>query len=96
MSNNPRASKGRIISMRVELVYSPGCGTFRKAQDALETVIAEERLPLPIHLTESDISVPPLMILDGQPVNHCFKQNCLEELREHINRHWSALTTTAV
>lgn len=84
--------------MRVELLYSPGCGTYRKAQGALETVIAEERLPLPIHLTESSISVPPLVILDGEPLaaRHCFDDHCLDELRDEISKRWTALTSTAV
>ncbi len=84
--------------MRVELLYTPGCDTYRKAQGALETVIAEERLPLPVHLTESSISVLPMIILDGEPLttHHCFDDHCLDDLREQINRRWSALTTTAV
>lgn len=83
--------------MRVELLYTPGCGKYRKAQGALETVIAEERLPLPVHLTESSQDVPPLVILDGEPLatHHCFDDHCLDDLRDQINRRWNALTNTA-
>jgi hypothetical protein len=39
--------------MRVELIYTPGCNTYKSALSTLETVIAEERLPIPVELVES-------------------------------------------
>lgn len=46
--------------MRVELVYAPGCNSYRKALAVLETVIAEERLPISIEMSEN--------LSDGEPV----------------------------
>ncbi len=40
--------------MRIELLYTPGCSSYKKALDVLETVIAEERLPIPVELVDSD------------------------------------------
>jgi len=51
--------------MRVELIYSPGCNTYKKALDVLETVIAEERLPIAIEITESDQKVKPIIRING-------------------------------
>ena len=39
--------------MRVELLYTPGCSSYKKALSTLETVIAEERLPLHIETIET-------------------------------------------
>ena len=38
--------------MRIELIYSPGCASYKQALHALESVIAEERLPLHVELVE--------------------------------------------
>lgn len=38
--------------MRVELIYTPGCQFSKGTLDALETVIAEERLPIPVEIIE--------------------------------------------
>ncbi len=52
--------------MRVELIYAPGCNTYKKALDVLETVIAEERLPIPVELSEQSChSLAPLIKIDG-------------------------------
>ncbi len=79
--------------MRVELVYTPGCTSFRKALDHLETVIAEERLPLPIELTESSEKQVPRIKLDGETLAES-AHNCVEELRQQISTKWQDLTTT--
>lgn len=50
--------------MRVELIYSPGCNTYKKALDVLETVIAEERLPIAIEMTEIS-GVKPTIKING-------------------------------
>ena len=38
--------------MRVELIYKPGCSFYRKTLENLETVIAEERLPIPVEIVQ--------------------------------------------
>jgi hypothetical protein len=51
--------------MRVELIYSPGCNTYKKALDVLESVIAEERLPIAIEITETSEKAKPLIRVNG-------------------------------
>jgi hypothetical protein len=51
--------------MRVELVYAPGCNTYKKALHVLETVIAEERLPLAIEMTEDEAQDEPTIRING-------------------------------
>ena len=51
--------------MRIELVYAPGCNTYRKALHVLETVIAEERLPIAIEMIEDDESASPVVRING-------------------------------
>jgi hypothetical protein len=51
--------------MRIELVYAPGCNTHRKALDLLETVIAEERLPIAIEQVEDGQSKTPVIRISG-------------------------------
>lgn len=51
--------------MRIELVYAPGCNTHRKALDLLETVIAEERLPIAIEKIEDRLTTKPVIRING-------------------------------
>lgn len=51
--------------MRVELIYSPGCNSYKKALDILETVIAEERLPIAIEMQEVDEGLAPVIRING-------------------------------
>jgi hypothetical protein len=51
--------------MRVELVYAPGCNTYKKALHVLETVIAEERLPIAIEMIEDNGSTGPSVRING-------------------------------
>lgn len=51
--------------MRVELIYSPGCTSYKKTLDVLETVIAEERLPIAIELTQTDKKGKPIIRING-------------------------------
>lgn len=57
--------------MRVELIYTPGCNSYKKLLDKLETVIAEERLPIPVHIVEAAsasvaaYSATPTVRIDG-------------------------------
>ena len=81
--------------MRVELVYTPGCTTYKKALHLLETVIAEERLPIPVELTahpaESDKQAPSIR-LDGVALSDA-AHGCGEELRLLLCRRWNELTS---
>ena len=51
--------------MRIELVYAPNCSSYRKALNVLETVIAEERLPLAIEMIEDNDSTKPVVRING-------------------------------
>jgi len=51
--------------MRVELVYAPGCTTYKKALHVLETVIAEEGLPIAIEMTEDHMRREPAIRING-------------------------------
>jgi hypothetical protein len=51
--------------MRVELVYAPGCSTYKKALHVLETVIAEERLPIAIEMIEEGDDSNPRVRING-------------------------------
>ncbi len=51
--------------MRVELIYSPGCNTYKKALDVLETVIAEERLPIAIEMQQVTDGLAPVIRVNG-------------------------------
>lgn len=60
--------------MRVELIYAPGCNSYKKLLDKLETVIAEERLPIPVHVIESSsgtskYTATPTIRIDGDEIN---------------------------
>lgn len=52
--------------MRIELIYAPGCSTYKRTLNVLETVIAEERLPIPVECQENEghQSIP-LIKIDG-------------------------------
>lgn len=60
--------------MRVELIYTPGCNSYKKLLDKLETVIAEERLPIPVHVIESASAaaepvISPTIRIDGDDIH---------------------------
>lgn len=80
--------------MRVELLYAPGCSSYRKARNFLETVIAEEGLPVSIE----DIEVPdqrdgsPSLRINGNEVHGSPMLHHIENLREAICNHWKELT----
>jgi hypothetical protein len=57
--------------MRVELIYTPGCNSYKRALNTLETVIAEERLPIPVELVESGqhhMVVSPTIRINGRDI----------------------------
>ncbi len=82
--------------MRIELLYSPGCSNYKKALNNLEYIIAEERLPLPVHLVENSANVEgePTVQINGvlisrsQPKNPQKNPHCLEHVREAISHKW--------
>jgi hypothetical protein len=78
--------------MRIELVYAPGCNTYQKALHMLETVIAEERLPIPVELVE-DGRGGPVIRIDGKDVANSSHG---DNLRESISKCWRELTAPAV
>ena len=80
--------------MRLELLYAPGCSTYKQALNALEIVIAEERLPLPVELVEdhTENKDAPQLRIDGEIVSS--KQKLLqsvEMLRDIISEKWSEM-----
>lgn len=77
--------------MRVELVYTPGCTSYKKALHLLETVIAEERLPLYVELHEAGNGQGPCIKVDGESLGDS-AHSCVEELRSMISRRWHDLT----
>lgn len=80
--------------MRVELIYAPGCLSYRKALHTLETVIAEERLPVPIELVEENDNVEPFLRIDGEAVGTPKVLTCMETLRDTLSTKWTELTVS--
>lgn len=83
--------------MRVELLYAPGCTSYRKARNFLETVIAEEGLPVSIE----EIETPghrdgsPSLRINGTDVHGSPPMlHHIENLREAICNHWKEITET--
>lgn len=77
--------------MRVELLYAPGCSSYLRAVNTLETVIAEEGLPVPIELIEEEnqIGGAPTIRIDGSIHS---SQHHLEPLREALRTRWREIT----
>jgi len=81
--------------MRIELLYSPGCSNYKKALNTLEYIIAEERLPLPVHLVENSsnkegeptVQINGVLIHKSQP-SKAKNSMCLEHVREAISHKW--------
>lgn len=95
--------------MRVELIYTPGCNSYKRTLELLETVIAEERLPIPVELVEAGSlksSVVSLRINgqefdQGRSCEHLHAVTelspiaCIDNLRELLSRKWQELTQIA-
>ena len=81
--------------MRVELIYTPGCRSYRKALHILEMVIAEERLPLPIELVENGIGpkTKPTLRIDGEDFALPGPKGA-EKLRSAISQKWHEMTAS--
>jgi len=81
--------------MRVELIYAPGSSSYKSVRDTLETVIAEERLPIPVEMVEDGIDCePPKIRIDGQVVDYVVAT--FDQLREILCGRWKELTDTSL
>jgi hypothetical protein len=69
--------------MRVELLYAPGCLVSRRALDSLQTIIAEEGLPLPVEMTETTGNS--VIKIDGDEIA-CGSH--IEQLRALMSKKW--------
>jgi len=81
--------------MRVEVLYSPGCKVSKSVRNTLETVIAEERLPIPVEMVENeqeDFS-PPTIRIDGHEVRHNSTLHTLDHFRDLLTGRWHELTS---
>ena len=82
--------------MRIELLYSPGCNTYKKALSTLEHIIAEERLPLPVELVEDNVFVrdQPHVRIDGELLALLGKKphSYLEHVHEILCYKWKERT----
>jgi len=79
--------------MRIELLYAPGCNSYTKARNTLETLIAEERWPISVECIEEagQQSDDPVLRVDGGD-HHRFETTGAESLRELLIRKWKELT----
>jgi hypothetical protein len=95
--------------MRVELIYAPGCNTYRKALHVLETVIAEERLPIPVELSErASHALEPVIKIDNEVLeSHAHSESecgqkavgklpCIEQVRNILSNKWRELTLSSM
>lgn len=77
--------------MRVEVIYAPGCSSYRKAISTLETVIAEERYPIPVESFEcsSQNHGNPSIRING--ISHSSAGQHQENLRDLLLHNWKEL-----
>jgi hypothetical protein len=80
--------------MRVELLYAPGCSSYKKARNTLETVIAEEGLPVPVELIEEagQVDGSPMLRINGNVLHGSPVLQHVEHVRDAICRHWKEIT----
>lgn len=79
--------------MHVELIYSPGCSSVESTLQELETIIAEERLPIPVEVRQDRRKERPrheindLMItVDGTDVNDLHQGTSCDRCKRHQER----------
>jgi hypothetical protein len=83
--------------MRVELIYAPGCNLYKSVRETLETVIAEERLPIPVEMVEEGaVSESPKIRIDGQIIPQSMAAHSFDHLRDVLTGHWKELTEAAL
>jgi hypothetical protein len=81
--------------MRVELIYAPGCSSYKKVLHRLEMVIAEERLPVPIELVEEKkLQDDPIIRIDGEPMGVAKALTCAETFRDALASKWQEMTVS--
>ncbi|HEY9788008.1 MAG TPA: hypothetical protein V6D17_21650 [Candidatus Obscuribacterales bacterium] len=83
--------------MRVELIYRPGCSSYKNVRNTLELVIAEERLPIPVELVEEGVveeGIAPKIRINGNEVLET--QSTIDSLRDLLCRKWKELTECAL
>jgi len=80
--------------MRVELLYAPGCSSYTKARTVLETVIAEEGLPVSVEGIEesNQVTGSPSLRINGNIVHGAPFLHHIDHIREAISTHWKELT----
>ncbi len=57
--------------MRIELIYTPDCLSYKQAMNKLEMVIAEEHLPIPVEAVETSSlssAASQTILIDGEQV----------------------------
>lgn len=83
--------------MRVELIYAPGCNSYTRVRNTLETVIAEERLPIPVELVErnEETSVSPMIRINDEEHDTGI-HHTIEHMRDLLCRKWKELTECAL
>ncbi len=75
--------------MKIELLHIPGCRTYKKIKNILESIVAEERLPIAIETTESEQSkILPMIKIDGCEVNDSQSLSLRELLCNTILKRW--------
>ncbi|MBS1991217.1 MAG: hypothetical protein JSS83_11905 [Cyanobacteria bacterium SZAS LIN-3] len=86
--------------MRIELLYSPGCNTYKKALSTLEHIIAEERLPLPVELVEDRYmsNGKPHVRIDGEILAQLGKKThtYLDDVHEVLCHKWRTHTRSSL
>jgi hypothetical protein len=81
--------------MRVELIYAPGCSSYKTVRDTLETVIAEERLPIPVEMVEDGYpSDSPKIRIDGQIVDYVVAT--FDHLRDILCGRWKEVNEASL
>ncbi|MBX9667162.1 MAG: hypothetical protein K2X93_06060 [Candidatus Obscuribacterales bacterium] len=78
--------------MRVELIYAPGCNSYKNILRRIEMVIAEERLPVPVELVEeTKLQQDPILRINGEAVG---APACAESVRDALSNVWRELTVS--
>jgi hypothetical protein len=79
--------------MHVELIYSPGCSSVESTLQVLETIIAEERLPIPVEVRKDrrkervEDNIDCLMItVDGTDVSDLHESTGCDRCKRYQER----------
>lgn len=77
--------------MRVELIYKPGCDSYSKILASLQTVIAEERMPIHVELVDTGSTSPKIRI-DGKVEHESGIHTTIDSLSDLLCRKWKEMT----